>query len=62
MAKKSGGIALSVEKDWQAESDLRTMLECEIIEKDPKRIKAVQALAKQKMLDMAGIASEGKDD
>lgn len=62
MAKKSGGIELSVEKDWQAESDLRTMLECEIIEKDPKRIKAVRALAKQKMLDMAGIASEGKDD
>jgi len=48
--------------DWQVESDLRTMMESEAIEKDPKRLAAVQALAKKKMLDMASIASEGKDD
>lgn len=50
------------EDDWQVESDLRTMMECEAIEKDPKRLAAVQALAKKKMLGMASIASEGKDD
>ena len=46
----------------QTESDLRTMLECEKIEKDPKRLAKVQALAKQKLIDLAGIASEGSND
>lgn len=54
--------AVSPDQDWQAESDLRTMLECEVIEKDPKRIAAVQKLAKAKLLTLATIASEGKDD
>lgn len=64
MAKKStgGAIAISGSDDWQVESDLRTMMESEAIEKDPKRLKAVQALAKKKMLDMASLASESADD
>lgn len=63
MAKKRAGISIaSPDSDWQTQSDLSTMLESEAIESDPKRLKAVQALAKKKMLDMASIASEGKDD
>jgi len=48
--------------DWRVESDLNTMIECEKIEKDPKRLAKVRALAKQKMLDVARVAAEGKDE
>ena len=55
--------AISVSSDdWRVESDLNTMIEAEKIEKDPKRLKKVQALAKQRMMDAAAIAAEGKDD
>lgn len=63
MATKRQNLATAQpESDWQAESDLRTLLECEAIEKDPKRMAKVQALAKQKLLTLASIASEGKDE
>lgn len=63
MAKKSSNaIAMTkAEDDWQVESDLRTMIECEKIEADPKRLAKVQALAKKRMMEVAAIASEGKD-
>lgn len=48
--------------DWRVESDLNTMIEAEKIEKDPKRLAKVRALAKQRMMDAAAIASEGKDE
>lgn len=48
--------------DWRVESDLNTMIEAEKIEKDPKRLKKVRALAKQRMMDAAAIAAEGKDE
>ena len=47
---------------WRVESDLRTMLESEAIEKDPKRLAAVQKLAKEKMMDMAAVATESAKD
>lgn len=64
MAKrKSLGYAVPAgEGDWQTESDLRTMMESEAIESDPKRLAKVQALAKKKLLDFASIASEGPKD
>lgn len=65
MAKKSKSNsigAVSAEDDWRAESDLRTMIECEQIEKDPKRLKAAKDLAKKRLMEMAAIASEGKDE
>lgn len=61
--KSSNAIAItSAQDDWQVEDDLRTMIRCEEIEADPKRLAKVQALAKKKMLQVAGIAAEGKDD
>lgn len=48
--------------DWRVKSDLNTMIEAEKIEKDPKRLAKVRALAKQRMMDAAAIASEGKDE
>lgn len=50
--------SLGMDQNWQAESDLRTLVEAEAIEKDAKRMKAVRELAKQKLQDMAAIAAE----
>lgn len=49
-------------EEWRTEGDLHTMMEYEKIKKDPKRLKAVQDMAKKKLLDLASVASEGKDD
>ena len=49
------------QEQWRAERDLETMIECEKIEKDPKRLAAAQKLAKERLLMLGGIASEGKD-
>lgn len=60
MAKSSNKIAtIKGEDDWQTESDLRTVLECEKIEKDPNRIAKVRALAKSKLLEVSAIAAKG---
>ena len=59
MATKASAIATrSRQDDWEAEADLRTMLECEKIERDPRRMAAMQNLAKARLLDLASIASE----
>ena len=63
MAKKSNG-AISVmkqEDDWRAESDMRTLIEAECIKKDAKRHKKAQECAKQKMLEVAAVASESAE-
>ena len=63
MAKSKGNISMvKMEEDWQVESDLRTMMECEKIEKDPKRLAKVRALAKQKLMDVASIAASGEGE
>lgn len=62
MAKKSSArnsYAAESEK-WKVESDLRALQEAEAIENDPKRFKAAQALAKQKLLELAAVVSEPK--
>lgn len=63
MAKKKGsGIVAVSDDDWECENDLRTMIEAERIEKDPKRMAKVRALAKKRMLESAAIAAEGMDE
>lgn len=57
MAKKNSAM-VKEQDDWQAESDLRCMMDCEKIEKDPKRLKAVKDLAKKKLLEVAAIAGD----
>jgi hypothetical protein len=54
--------ATKAEDDWQVENDLRILQECEVIEKDPKRLAAAQALARKKLLELAAVASEGPND
>jgi hypothetical protein len=54
------GIAISSNDEWRIESDLNTLLEAEKIEKDPKRMSKVRALAKKRMLEVASVAAEGE--
>lgn len=55
MAK--GSIAVTMDKDWQADADLRTLLEAEEIRENPKRLAAAKAAAKEKLVDMAKVAT-----
>lgn len=56
------GISMRKQDDqWRAERDLDCLMECEKIEKDPKRLAAAQKLAKDRLMALAGVASEGKD-
>ncbi len=50
------------EDNWAVERDLDILRECEVIEKDPKRLAAAQALARKKLLELAAVASEGPSD
>lgn len=63
MAKKGKNSIATVScDDWEVRNDLDTLIQAERIEKDPKRMAKVKALAKQRMLDMAIVAVEGKDE
>ncbi len=44
-------VMARTEDDWQAESDLNTLIEAEKIKKDPKRLK--RAMKRKKMLEKA---------
>lgn len=59
---KSKAIAIKPDEEWRVEADLRTLMEAEKIEKDPKRMAKVRALAQKKMMEAASFASEGKDE
>jgi hypothetical protein len=59
MATKKLGVAAA--DDWQTEDDLRTLVRAREIEKDPKRMKAAQELAKKKMVEVAAVASDTDD-
>lgn len=66
MAKKTRanaimGISPATERDWQTEDDLRTLQRAREIEKDPKRLKRVQDLAKEKLQEMAEISVEAEE-
>ena len=56
--KSISAAKVSSEDSWKVENDLRTLIECEKIEKDPRRMKAVRALAKQKSAEIQGIVDD----
>jgi hypothetical protein len=62
MARKSNTIGMACDDDWRAESDLRTLIEAEQIEKDPKRLKKAKELAKKRLLEVAAIAGGSDAD
>lgn len=46
-----------MEKKWRTESDLRTLQEAAEIRKDPKRLRAAQAMAKTKLAELQSIST-----
>lgn len=52
---KDSAVAVA-DQQWKVEQDLRTLADAIEINKDPKRLAAVKALAKQKSAEMASIA------
>lgn len=58
MARKNNTIGMDSDDDWRAEPDLRTLIEAEQIEKDPKRFKRAKELAKSRLIEMASIAGD----
>ncbi|MCD5994157.1 hypothetical protein KDX38_10990 [Pseudomonas sp. CDFA 602] len=46
------------DKKWEVERDLRSLAEAAEINKDPKRLAAARALAKEKMADLQKIADK----
>ena len=57
MAKNTG---IGMNKDWQAESDMRALAEAEEIRKDPKRLKAALAKAKEKTEELQRLQPPAK--
>lgn len=55
-----GCISSADDKEWRAESDMRTLAEAEEIRKDPKRLKAAQAKAREKIEELKNLAPEKK--
>jgi len=58
MKKNSAAAVLKDDEKWRVESDLRTMIEAEAIKNDVKRFAKVQALAKERMTEVAKVASK----
>lgn len=56
--KSSGVLTSSSDAAWQAQSDLDTLMRCEEIEADPKRLAAAKALAKERMQDLVNVAAD----
>lgn len=50
------GIAM--DKEWQAEDDMRTLVRAEEIRKDTKRMKAAQAIAKKRADELKSLAPQ----
>lgn len=48
--------AVKEDSKWQAESDLRTLIEADEIREDTKRLAAAKALAKEKLVDIKKIS------
>lgn len=55
MAKDKNLIAAAGEDKWQAEDDMRTLARAEEIRRDPKRLKAAQAIAKEKIKELEAL-------
>lgn len=57
VSTRAVGIGSLKVEDWQTSNDLSTLLEACKIKKDPKRMKAAQALAKSRLSEMAVISA-----
>lgn len=60
--EKMKAAVIKPDEEWRVEADLHTLMKAEKIKNDPKRMAKVRALAQKKMMEVASIASEGKDE
>ena len=54
------GCTLAMRKDeerWRAESDMETLIRAEEIRKDPKRLKAAQEIARERVQQAAAVTA-----
>lgn len=60
---KGNPMAYAIKDDerWRVEGDLNTLIEAEKIRADPKRLAKAQALAKEKMMAVAKVATDDAD-
>ena len=56
----SKGIGASSDDDWKVEDDMRTLARAEEIRKDPKRLKAALAKAREKLGEIEALLDAGK--
>jgi|GEM_PF-2374499 len=56
------GIMPASERDWQAESDLDTLLRARQIRQDKKRFAAAQRVADERLKGLASVSGEGDGD
>ena len=63
MAKNKAAqlTAAGYDAKWQAENDLRSLMEVETIKKDPKRYAAAKKLAKERLEEYQELA-DGKEE
>jgi hypothetical protein len=64
MAGKGGnraGVAVSMDRNWQAESDLDCLIRADEIQKDPKRFAAAQEVAKARLQSIVNVSSDKKE-
>jgi len=49
MAKSKNTICCAVDEEWEVERDLDALVRAKAVQKDPERMKKVQALAKKRL-------------
>lgn len=57
---KASITSIPSDTDWRAEDDMRTLAHAEEIRKDPKRLKAALAKAKEKIAELQNLQTPGK--
>lgn len=55
--KKSSPTSIAGDTEWQAQSDVRTLVEAEQIKRDPKRLAAAKACAKKRLEETAAVVA-----
>ncbi|BDE74078.1 MULTISPECIES: hypothetical protein [Delftia] len=57
---KASTTSIPSDADWRADEDMRTLARAEEIRKDPKRLKAALAKAKEKIAELQNLQTPGK--
>ena len=61
MARKSRGTEVEMPDDFEAEQDVRSLIEAEKIKKDPKRLKRARTKGREQRDALANVISTKKE-